>query len=213
MPAYKLTYFNIRARGEPIRVILKLAGVEYEETTIPWASEEWARLKKDGSKCQFGQLPTLEVNGVKLSHSMAILRYLGKELGYAPDNNLQQAQADAIVDQCQDIVDKFIWIYFHEQDPEKKEIEKKNWLEKTVAEGLAGFERTLKRNGTGYFVTDKITYAEVAFFCTFNDYLAKGKTDIPAQFNDFPLTSTLYRSILNEPNIASHIKNRPVTIV
>lgn len=46
MPAYKLTYFNIRARGEPIRVILKLAGVEYEETTIPWASEEWARLKK-----------------------------------------------------------------------------------------------------------------------------------------------------------------------
>ena len=30
-------------------------------------------------------------------------------------------------------------------------------LEKTVAEGLAGFERTLKRNGTGYFVTDKVT--------------------------------------------------------
>ena len=49
MPAYKLTYFDIRARGEPIRVILKLAGVEYEETRIPFASEEWTRLKKGTS--------------------------------------------------------------------------------------------------------------------------------------------------------------------
>ena len=49
MPKYKLTYFNVRARGEPIRVIFKLANVEYDEVTIPWASEEWAKLKKGKS--------------------------------------------------------------------------------------------------------------------------------------------------------------------
>ena len=125
----------------------------------------------------------LEVDGTPISHSMAIMRYLGKEhgmiiiyilfilllmlytefiysfvndlqtrkhvlyffvntgnnikhwrkiivtlslyifvvyLGYAPSNNLEQAQADAIVDQCQDLIDQFIWLYFTEQDPERK---------------------------------------------------------------------------------------------
>ena len=43
MPVYKLTYFNIRARGEPVRVMLKLAGVKYEERTLGFGSEEWKK--------------------------------------------------------------------------------------------------------------------------------------------------------------------------
>lgn len=41
-------------------------------------------------------------------------------LGYAPNENLQQAKADAIVDECQDIVSKYLWQYFLEKDPERK---------------------------------------------------------------------------------------------
>jgi hypothetical protein len=40
--------------------------------------------------------------------------------GYAPDDNLQQAKADAIGDECQDIVSKYLWQYFLEADPERK---------------------------------------------------------------------------------------------
>jgi hypothetical protein len=46
MPEYKLHYFSLRARGEPIRFILKLAGVKYTEVTYDWGSEEWAKAKK-----------------------------------------------------------------------------------------------------------------------------------------------------------------------
>ena len=46
MPEYKLHYFSLRGRGEPIRVILKLAGVNYTEVLYDWASEEWANAKK-----------------------------------------------------------------------------------------------------------------------------------------------------------------------
>ncbi len=45
MPEYKLTYFNIRARGEPVRTMLKLAGVEYEEKTFGFGSDEWKKEK------------------------------------------------------------------------------------------------------------------------------------------------------------------------
>ena len=139
----------------------------------------------DNTKYPFNQLPVLEVDGTPISHSMAIMRYLGKEhgmiiiyilfilllmfytefiysfvndlqtrkhvlyffvntgnnikhwrkiivtlslyifvvyLGYAPSNNLEQAQADAIVDQCQDFIHQFIWLYFTEKDPERKVI-------------------------------------------------------------------------------------------
>ena len=46
MPEYKLHYFSLRGRGEPIRVILKLAGVKYTEVLYEWGSEEWAHAKK-----------------------------------------------------------------------------------------------------------------------------------------------------------------------
>lgn len=45
MSGYKLTYFNIRARGEPVRMMLKLAGVEYEERKVEFGSEEWKKEK------------------------------------------------------------------------------------------------------------------------------------------------------------------------
>ena len=46
MPKYILTYFNIRARGEPVRTMLKLAGIEYEEKTIGFGSEQWKKEKQ-----------------------------------------------------------------------------------------------------------------------------------------------------------------------
>ena len=58
-----------------------------------------------------------------------------------------------------------------------------------------------------------MTYADIAFFCTFNDYVAGGKPDVPAQFANYPMVTSLYQRMLNEPNIAAHIKSRPDTIV
>ena len=45
----KLTYFNLRGRAEPARLILAHAGVDFEDCRI--TSEEWQTLKP--SKLQF----------------------------------------------------------------------------------------------------------------------------------------------------------------
>jgi hypothetical protein len=42
-PAYKLTYFNVTALGEPIRFLLSYGGIEFEDHRID--KDEWAQLK------------------------------------------------------------------------------------------------------------------------------------------------------------------------
>jgi hypothetical protein len=46
---YKLTYFNMKALAEPIRLILALGGVEYEDVRIE--RSQWPEIKQ--SKIQF----------------------------------------------------------------------------------------------------------------------------------------------------------------
>lgn len=46
-PDYKLTYFDLRARAEPVRLVFAYAGVDYEDNRISWENkaEQWIPLK------------------------------------------------------------------------------------------------------------------------------------------------------------------------
>jgi len=72
---YKLTYFDIRARAEPIRILLALAKLPYEDVRLKF--EDWKEMK---GKTPWGQLPTLEMeDGKIIAQSMSILRFLSKK--------------------------------------------------------------------------------------------------------------------------------------
>ena len=45
MPTYKLTYFNLRARSEPIRFLLSYGGVDFIDERIDEKGSEWPKLK------------------------------------------------------------------------------------------------------------------------------------------------------------------------
>ena len=49
-PIYKLTYFDLRARVEPTRIVFAYAGVDYEDVRINFENRaeewsEWSQLK------------------------------------------------------------------------------------------------------------------------------------------------------------------------
>lgn len=71
MVHYKLNYFNLRARGELIRLVFHAAGQEFEDNRIE--REDWPKFKPNAP---FGQAPYLEVkdgaNSIVLSQSVAI---------------------------------------------------------------------------------------------------------------------------------------------
>lgn len=71
MVHYKVHYFNLRGRGEIIRLVLTAAGVEFEDRRVEFS--EWPSLKPN---TPLGSLPFVEIqDGDKklvLSQSTAI---------------------------------------------------------------------------------------------------------------------------------------------
>merc|ERR1712098_795299 len=83
MPAIKLTYFNLRGRGELPRLLLAYASCPYQDQriTVPWEDPKpWEDLKP---MTPFGQLPLLEWEGEEIAQCLGVSRFLAKELGLA----------------------------------------------------------------------------------------------------------------------------------
>uniref|UniRef100_A0A2K6S711 glutathione transferase n=1 Tax=Saimiri boliviensis boliviensis TaxID=39432 RepID=A0A2K6S711_SAIBB len=73
----KLYYFNARGRMEPIWWLLAAAGVEFEEKFLE-SAEDLEKLRNDGY-LMFQQVPMVEIDGLKLVQTRAILNYIASK--------------------------------------------------------------------------------------------------------------------------------------
>ena len=87
-------YFNVYARAEPIRMMLKHAGVDFVDERI--TMEEWPEKKASDFPCK--KLPAWHQDGQWFTESKAILRYVGVQHGFYPADYVLAWKADAIVD-------------------------------------------------------------------------------------------------------------------
>ncbi len=78
--------------------------------TKPWIdAKPWTDLKPT---YPWGQVPCLEYQGQRYFQSMAICRFLARELGIAGNNNSEAARVDEVVDAIQDAVDATVSLSF-----------------------------------------------------------------------------------------------------
>ncbi len=97
-PQLKLHYFDIKGKGEPIRLFCAYAGLDLEDHRFA-SMEDFLAMKESG-KLAFGQVPMLEVDGNhQLVQTSAILRYLSIIGGLYPEDPLIAAKVDAAMDQ------------------------------------------------------------------------------------------------------------------
>jgi len=100
---YTLTYFDLYGRAEAIRMLLTHAKIPFEDKRV--TGQVWQDLKASG-KCPNGQLPILEgksLNGLVMSQSIAILRFLGVKHGYYNSMDPVAAyKADSVIDNVYD---------------------------------------------------------------------------------------------------------------
>ena len=107
-----LRYFNIRGRGEAIRMALADSSLAFKDESF--TSEQWGKDTPDGLKAEwvaagklpFGQVPLLEIDGLNLVQSHTILRYLGRKQGWYSSNFMtaeQLARIDLVADGTEDV--------------------------------------------------------------------------------------------------------------
>jgi glutathione S-transferase len=203
MAAYKLYYFNARARGEICRLILAATGQKYED--IRYEFDQWPAHK---SEMPLGQIPVLEFDGTKLPQSLAISRFLAKQGQLAGDDNLEQAKVDAVVDTANDALAVYLTT-FNEKDETKKQELIKKILDIDLPKHLENLEILAKSYGNGgpWFVGNKLTWADLFVYVVLENFLEMNADCL----NNYPWLKQNNKEVENQPRIAEHMKTRPVT--
>lgn len=201
MSTYKLYYFNTRGRAELSRLIFAAAGVKYED--IRYEPNEWPSHK---SEMPLGQMPVLEVDGIKLPQSMSIARFLAKQFDLAGKDNFEQAKVDAVVDTSIDLAMKYIVVFF-EKDKEKKEKQTAEFIANELPKHLKNFEVLAKlySDGGSFFTGNQLTWADLEVYDML-DFILQADDKI---LDSHPWLQKNRREVEKQPKIAAYLKSRP----
>ncbi|XP_041781621.1 glutathione S-transferase isoform X2 [Anopheles merus] len=203
MPDYKVYYFNVKALGEPLRFLLSYGNLPFDDVRI--TREEWPALKPT---MPMGQMPVLEVDGKRVHQSLAMCRYVAKQINLAGDNPLEALQIDAIVDTINDFRLK-IAIVAYEPDDMVKEKKMVTLNNEVIPFYLTKLNVIAKENN-GHLVLGKPTWADV-YFAGILDYLNYlTKTNL---LENFPNLQEVVQKVLDNENVKAYIAKRPITEV
>jgi glutathione S-transferase len=203
MPSYKLYYFDGRGRAELARLIFAAAGQEYED--VRYAHQDWPQHK---ANFPFGQLPVLEVDGVKVAQSAAIAHFLGVQLGLAGKTAVDHFKTHAFAEAVRDFVEPMARIVWEEKDEERKKTKKEEYLNVTLKTGLERFEKHLEHASSGHLVGDSVTYADLALYYGLTNVNEFAGHDVTTAY---PHVAKLHKTIHEHPHIAAYLAKRKVT--
>jgi len=198
---YKLTYFNITGRAEPIRFLLAYLNVDYEDNRFE--REQWPSIKPT---MPFGQVPVLEIDGKVVNQSVAISRYLAKKAGLTGNNEWETLLIDVAIDNIYEMRQEIIK-YNYEQNAEIKSKMYDSLINETIPFYVDRFEKNVSDNN-GYFLNGKLSWPDL-YFVSILDYLYSIiKVDLIV---GRPYLTALKQKVLDIPQIKSWISKRPKT--
>jgi len=157
MPHYKLTYFDLDGgRAEPVRIAFHAAGIEFEDVRLPFP----AFMEMRGN-LRFRCVPVLEIDGIAVTQSNAMCRYVGKLAGLYPENPVEALYCDEALGAIEDVLHHIVATLGMKDDELKVARQKlaEGWL--TIY--LKGLNEMLERGGD-YFADGRLTVADLKVF-------------------------------------------------
>lgn len=155
----KLTYMNLAARGFPIRVALRAAGVAFEDERITGA-ELAARRGGPGKYNEdvpLGQLPVCNIDGRNFVESVQIARWAARLAPAGapqlyPADSMQQLVCDEVTGTLDEVWSKIPNVRtLGTSDPEVLKAARLSWLADTQPRFFQHIERRIRESG-GPFV-------------------------------------------------------------
>ncbi|XP_060066206.1 glutathione S-transferase 3-like [Ylistrum balloti] len=197
-PKYRLTYFNVRARGELSRLLFNQAGVDFEDVRIE--QDKWPALKKE---VPGGTLPVLTYDGKQYGQSMAIARYLASEFGLYGKTNLDRLMIDEILCDIVDLITKIVGTVFEKDEAKKAELTK-SFEEEILPAYLKKHEAKIGKSG--WLVGESITAADLGVFDTLDGITKRGGDKC---LDGSPKVKALMEKVRTQPRIKAYLAKRP----
>ena len=178
MTTYKLTYFDIDGgRGEPVRIAFDAAGIGFEDHRI-----SFAEFMKSREAMPFRCAPVLEVDGVPVTQSNAMLRHVGKLAGLYPEDSLQALYCDETMDAVEDMLHHIVRTFGLEG--EALETARQELMDGWLRTFVEGFGELLKRGGGKYFADGRLTVADLKVYVQIRSLRGGHLDHVAADFVD-----------------------------
>ena len=154
----KLTYFDINGgRGEAPRLAMLMGGIEFEDDRLPFPV-----FREKRKSFPFYRVPTLEVDGKLLTQSNSILRFVGKRAGLYPEDPMQAALCDEVMESVEDCATAAV-ATFSIADEDEKKAAREALIEFPLSIYLKRLSNMLESRGE-FFADDRLTVADLKVF-------------------------------------------------
>ena len=181
---------------------------KYKDVRIGF--NEWPMIKFDTSRFEYAQMPTLEEDGVILSQSMSIMRYLGREYGYYPSDSETAYWVDNLLDLFIDFRFPILKMVLTSNVKLREETMLDLLAKKHFETNFALFEKKLKENSSQkFFVGNSITIADFFALSLYATYIYNGKIweRVYKILEDYPVLKKYFETRWDAQK--SYFDNRP----
>uniref|UniRef100_A0A8C4L2P5 glutathione transferase n=1 Tax=Equus asinus TaxID=9793 RepID=A0A8C4L2P5_EQUAS len=176
----RLHYFNARGRMELIVWLLAAARVKFEEKFID-TPEDLEKLKNDGGLMS-QQVLVVEIDGMKLVQSRAILNYIAAKHNLYGKDIKERALIDMYVEGMADLNEVFVIF--------------------TTNRYFPTFEKVLKSHRQDYLVGNRLSRADIHLV----ELLYLVEELDPNLLTNFPLLKALKARISNQPTVKKFLQ-------
>lgn len=200
MTQLKLTYFDFHGgRAEPARLAMAIGGIAFEDHRFSFP--EFAEVRKT---TPLGQVPTMHVDGVQVTQSDAILRYVGKLAGLYPTDPFQALLCDEVTAVVEETNVKFGPSFRLTGDAQKEA--RTALVNDVLPVYLTWLQNQLSAQGGEFFADNRLTIADLKVFVDMRG-LNSGRLDhVPADIVEIvaPALNAHMRSIAQTPAVARY---------
>lgn len=179
IPAYTLTYFNVKGLAETTRVLFAVSGVEYTDNRLPidtttFARPEFNEAREAGAYAiNMDRVPLLMYQStdgsVTIGQSKTIERFVAQKTGLYGKDIYESAQIDMICEHIRDIYQKYNDAKAGKKDAELIQA-KDTFIKTDLPKWLQKLEVVLASTAGSFAVGNSISLADVAIQQLIQDY-------------------------------------------
>ncbi|XP_056648345.1 glutathione S-transferase-like [Diorhabda sublineata] len=198
--SYKVYYFDVPGKAEPIRMLLSYGGYPFEDVRFE-KLVEWPKHKKN---MPFEQVPVLEIDGKKLTQTVPLTRFLANLVNLAGKDYEENYEIDSTAEIIGDIYNSALDFFFERDEHKKRNFEIK--MQSTLSLFLPSLEERAKKNG-GFIALNRLTWPDLCFTTYYQDIRNILGKDF---LHDYPNLQHVKKHVLAVENIRNWIKRRPL---